>query len=236
MQFVNSTTGYLDAGNSLLKTTDAGITWNYVNPNLGFFCVALNFADSLNGYFSDFTNVLITHDGGISFSQLYNFPNTYNFATKDSFCIAANDLGNVAYTADGGLTWQTEITGINWIAPERYKIVVTPGKHCFLFSQFCGEIRKNELSTAVKGDTYIDNPILIYPNPASAKITIEFPFTPKNGTVTFFGSTGQIAGTIVLDDDEQKVEINIQNFSPGLYLWKFMEYGNVFTGKFIIQH
>jgi hypothetical protein len=145
LQFVNSTKGYLDTGGGLLSSTDAGTSWNVANANLGFFCVVFNFASPLNGYFSDVNDIFITHDGGMSFPQQYHFPNVYSFATNNNFCIAANDVGNVAYTYDSGSTWQTETTGINLIAPEPYTIVMSPGEHCFLFSQFSGEIRKKEL-------------------------------------------------------------------------------------------
>jgi photosystem II stability/assembly factor-like uncharacterized protein len=191
LQFVNSTTGYYDTGNGLLKTTDAGASWNFTNTNLGFYCVAFSFVDSTDAYFSDFSNILMTHDGGITFPQLYHFPDSYSLASHNSFCIAANDTGNVAYTNDGGLTWQTEATGINWIADEPYKVVLTPGGYCFLFSQFCGEIRKRDLFTSGIVDADIENPILIYPNPFTSEATIYFSEQQEGITIQIIDLPGK---------------------------------------------
>lgn len=234
LQFVNSTTGFLDTGNGLLKTNDAGTTWNFVNSNLGFFCVAFNFADSLNGYFSDFNNILISHDGGITFPQLYNFPNAYSFATNDNFCIAANDTGNVAYTSDDGLTWQTEVTGINLIAPEPYKIVMTPDRHCFLFSQFCGEIRKRELFTSGITNTYIDNTISIYPNPFISESTIYFGEQQKNTTIRIIDLLGKEIKTINFTGTQ--LTINKGEMQAGVYCVQITdENKKVISRKIIIQ-
>jgi hypothetical protein len=74
-----------------------------------------------------------------------------------------------------------------------------------------------------------------YPNPADEKITLQFPFGAKNGTLTFLDISGRVVGEIVLDETG-KAEISTTDFSPGLYLWKYIEEGNVMTGKFCVQH
>jgi photosystem II stability/assembly factor-like uncharacterized protein len=167
LQFVNSHSGYLDTGNGLLMSSDTGITWNFANANLGFFCVAFSFVDSMQGYFSDFSNIYKTNDGGNTFPQQFIFPNAYDLTARGNSCIAVNDTGNIAYTTDGGLTWQTEITGINFLAPEPYEVITTPGGNCFLFSQSCGEIRKRpEPIIAAVSYVSVDYGFSVYPNPS----------------------------------------------------------------------
>ncbi|MEO8087565.1 MAG: T9SS type A sorting domain-containing protein [Bacteroidota bacterium] len=173
LQFVNSHTGYLDNGYRLIQTTDTGLTWNYINQNLGFYCTLFRFADSLNGYFSDAGIIYITHDGGLSFPQQYIFPAT-SFTVNGNFCMAANSNGDVVYTTDGGINWQPETTGINVIVPETYIVKTPPGGNCFLFSNFCGEIRKRQEVINDVEEPIVNSVISIYPNPFTSSTTISF--------------------------------------------------------------
>lgn len=235
LQFVNSHTGYLDTGNGLLMTPDAGVNWNFVNTNLGFFCVKFNFTDSLNGYFSDFINIYKTSDGGITFLQQYNFPNSYSLAVNGNFCMAANDEGNVAYTNDGGITWQTETTGINLIAPEPYEVVVTPGGNCFLFSQFCGEIRKRESLTTGTADLSPGYNISIFPNPALTQVTLYSDKMLENATLVVYNAIGQEVKQI-RNISSQTITLYRGNLPRGLYFIRvFQENKTFLCGQVIFE-
>ncbi len=191
LQFVNAGTGYLDNGDRLLKTNDTGNTWNYANANLGFYCVVFRFADSVQGYFSDGSMIYQTYDGGVSFPQQYNFPDVSSFAAKGNFCMAANNTGNVTYTTNAGLTWQTETTGINLIAPESYIVKITPAGSCFLFSQYCGEIRKRSPVTSGISSEVDEIVITIYPNPFHSAATISFSEHQESVSITITDVTGK---------------------------------------------
>jgi len=194
LQFVNPTTGFLDNGTKLLKTSDGGSNWNFVNSNLGFYCVVFKFADSLNGYFHDGSMIYKTSDGGISFPQQYNFPDPTTFAMNGNFCMVANAYGDVAYTTDNAQSWQTETTGINWITTESYILKNSPGGSLYLFSQFCGEIRKRQPVIAGVKDLTEGKSISIYPNPATGKITITSSgFDLRGATVRIIDITGKVA-------------------------------------------
>lgn len=174
LQFTNPRIGYFDNGSRLFKTNDAGTNWRYTSADLGFYTIAFNFADSQNGYFSDTGKIFKTTDGGVTFSPQYNFRNVYNLAARGNFCIAANDTGNVAFTTNAGATWVRETTGINLIAPEPFKVVVTPGGFCYLFGEFSGEVlKRNSVPAAV---TEISKPMgmAVYPNPFTSQTTISF--------------------------------------------------------------
>lgn len=194
LQFVNPTTGFLDNGTKLLKTSDGGSNWNFVNSNLGFYCVVFKFADSLNGYFHDGSMIYKTSDGGITFPQQYNFPDPTTFAMNGNFCMVANAYGDVAYTTDNAQSWQTETTGINWITTESYILKNSPGGSLYLFSQFCGEIRKRQPVIAGVKDLTEGKSISIYPNPATGKITITSSgFDLRGATVRIIDITGKVA-------------------------------------------
>lgn len=235
LQFVSPTTGYLDTGTGLLKTSNAGTNWNFVNTNLGFNCVVFNFADSLKGYFSDAGTISTTNDGGITFPLVYNFPNVYSFATNGNFCIAANDTGTVGYTYNGGLTWQVETTGINLITPEPYKIVMTPNKKCFLFSQYSGEIRKRgELFTTGITNVDYDNTVSIYPNPFDTESVLYFEKEQKNTTIKIVDLLGKEIQTINFTG--KQLTISKGEMRAGMYCLQIIdENKKVINKKIIIQ-
>ncbi len=219
LQFINPNTGFLDNGTRLLKTSDGGSTWNYVNSNLGFYTVSFKFADSLNGYFHDATTIYKTSDGGISFSQPYNFPNPVSFATQGNFCMVTNYSGDVAYTTDNAQTWQTEITGINWIVNESYIVKTTPGGSCFIFSGNSGEIRKRQPVIAGTAQLSGDKTIFVYPNPASDKIIINSNgFDLRNATVRLIDISGKLVFSQKQNDFSGKAIAIPSLISDGFYL------------------
>ncbi len=181
--FPDANTGYLDTGNGLLKTTDAGSTWNLSNNNLGFYCETFDFADSLNGYFTDRSTIYKTTNGGASFVQQINFPGVYSFAVNGTTCMASNDTGNVAFTINNGTTWHTETTGINFLAAEPYMVYTTPGGYYFLFSQFCGEIRKRQTFASGISPVSERHTLEVYPNPFSSFTTISFAENHTNSVI-----------------------------------------------------
>jgi photosystem II stability/assembly factor-like uncharacterized protein len=235
VQFVNSHTGYLDDGTRLLMTSDTGVTWNFVNSNLGFQSVVFNFADSLSGYFSDFNTIYKTNDGGIAFPLQYNFPGTYDFAVNGNFCMAANDAGNVAYTTDGGLIWQTETTGINFIVNGVYNVITTPGGYCFMLNSPGGEIKKRP-EPLVAG---IYNPagdfnIAIYPNPFTSQTTISFSEQQRNTRIRITDIFGKEIKTINFSG--KQLSTVLEEMKVGIYFLTITgERKSIVHRKIIIQ-
>jgi len=215
LQFVNPHTGYLDTGNGLLMTPDAGVTWNPVNANLGFFCVVFNFADSSGGYFSDGTHIYKTNDGAASFPQQFAFPNVFSFSVHGNFCMAANDTGAVAYTTDGGLSWQTETTGLSLLAPEPCEVVSSPGGVDFIFSEQSKEIRKRQaVISGISSTTTRDPGICLYPNPCQDRLVVS-----NAGWESAEVRLYDITARMVLDQKfTNSVTLNMAPLLPGVYL------------------
>lgn len=201
LQFVNPTTGYLDNGSKLLKTTDGGSSWNFANNNLGFYCVVFKFVDSLNGYFHDGSMIYKTSDGGLTFPQQYNFPDPTTFTVNGNFCMVANAYGDVAYTTDNAQTWQTETTGINWVATESYILKNSPDGSLYLFSQFCGEIRKRQPVIAGVNEYADEKSISVYPNPASDMVTFSSNgFELSGAKIRIIDVTGKLVFSQISDN------------------------------------
>ena len=234
LQFFDELTGYMDGGSGLLKTSDGGNSWNYINNNLGFYCSVFNFTDSLNGYFSDGSLIYKTNDGGQTFPQQYSFPNCYDFATNGNFCIAANDIGNIVYTLDNGINWQSETTGINLIANEPYKVVLAPNGNAYLFSEFCGEIRKRSTITTNIPTTSINKLFIVYPNPFNTQATISFSEHQKNTIIAINDFLGREVQTMNFTGIE--LTINRKEMRSGLYFLTITDVNNhTEIRKLIIQ-
>lgn len=75
----------------------------------------------------------------------------------------------------------------------------------------------------------LEKTITVYPNPASTSINLQ---TPKNLSVDRIQIT-DLTGKKVFDQNQSSNQINIQNFSNGLYILKVFSGSNVFQSKFI---
>ncbi len=217
LQLVTPQAGYWDTGTGLLKTVNGGLTWAMANPNLGFNNVVFRFSDPLRGYFSDAVNVYRTINGGGSFALLDSFPNVYDIATQgNTICMAANDSGKVAITIDGGLTWQHENTGINWIAPERYRCIITPGGESYLYCGYCGEIRKRQDRISAVAPA-AQNAFFAYPNPFGEACTLDFEGVVESVDIRWVDLLGH--------------EVRSMNFSGQSF---HMERGDLPAGLYIV--
>jgi photosystem II stability/assembly factor-like uncharacterized protein len=125
VQVLNDTLGWVCGMNqTLLKTTDAGETWQQIFPSLNQHYWSLDFLSELYGMIACGGGlVLKTTDGGISWQQ-YQAGDTralYTVDIIDSLHIAAAGAGGKnVYSSDGGVTWVTNpdlpaIQGTNWI-------------------------------------------------------------------------------------------------------------------------
>jgi len=234
LQFVTSYTGYMDTGNGLLMSADAGSTWNSVNNNLGFYCVEFNFADSMTGYFTDYSKIYKTTDGGQTFSVQNNFPNVYSLAVNGNFCMAANDTGNVSYTTDGGLSWQGEITGINFVVAEPYTVKNAPGGSCYLFSQFCGEVKKWQPVTENISQPSANSNFTVYPEPCTSQATISFCEPQRNAEINLLSIEGK--EIFSLNFSGTQFPFDMSKVSPGIYFLSVRdEMRNIMNRKIIKQ-
>lgn len=228
LQFTNDHIAYLDNGIKLFKSTDTGLNWLAVNPNMGFSSVVFTFADSLNGYFSDGNQIQKTTDGGVTFSQAFSFPNAYSLAAGGNFCMVANDTGGIAYSSNGGINWQIESSFINVQSPAPYKVYRTPNNYCFLFSQYCGEIRKRE---QIVSGLQIINPetdFAVYPNPAINNFTVQFQKALDNASIIVTDLSGRPVVKLSRQSGKS-ITLSSALLSKGMYLITIFQKGEKFA-------
>ena len=117
--FPTDTIGYLVGGEMfLIKTTDAGASWNKTIINDDFLNVY--FKDELNGFINGSSKIYKTTDGGTTLTVLETFPYNEIFSIRamtfnDSLegFVGTNFPARIYKTIDGGLSWyKTNINGI----------------------------------------------------------------------------------------------------------------------------
>ncbi|NUM62835.1 MAG: hypothetical protein HUU44_11955, partial [Ignavibacteriaceae bacterium] len=110
VQMLNDTLGWVCGLNqTLLKTTDAGLTWQSVSTGLNQHYWSLDFIDEQYGMIAcSGGKVLKTTDGGSGWTQIQagDTRALYTIDVIDSMHIAAAGAnGKNVYSSDGGVTW-----------------------------------------------------------------------------------------------------------------------------------
>ena len=110
--FIDANTGWtVGANGTILKTTDAGKTWQSQNSGIDAAIRLVRFADANNGWAQgDYGAILRTTDGGASWTV--SKPTSYYAALSlqilDAKTLLMKDSnGNIMSSADGGVSWKT---------------------------------------------------------------------------------------------------------------------------------
>jgi hypothetical protein len=84
-------------------------------------------------------------------------------------------------------------------------------------------------------DDITETAINIYPNPATSSITIKFPASPtfKNAELSILTITGQVINELIIDNE--KLTINTEHFSKGVYFFKVETGDEVVVKKVIVK-
>jgi photosystem II stability/assembly factor-like uncharacterized protein len=194
LDFPSNTTGYVAGGNKILKTTDAGLTWNTVTASLPFYAMDGKFSDVNTGYFVSFDgtydrSLRKTTNGGISFSTVSNFK-IKNLAVRGNNCLLVDSAGNVAISNNAGLSWTNEVTGIVGVGSDDYSLAITPSGKAFLANSNGQLMQRNGL-LAVTGPAEKENLPVLYPNPTTNLVNIQCPQDWTNNTGQLYNHLGE---------------------------------------------
>jgi hypothetical protein len=119
-----------------------------------------------------------------------------------------------------------------------YQVFVTDSFGCTAMSPSAEIASAKTDSPCGLPGSVIDNSKAIfnlYPNPATTTLTIEFPAsaTFKNAELSIQTITGQVVNELIIDNE--KLTINVQNFSKGLYLIKVRAGDEVVVKKVVVD-
>ena len=116
---ISETEAWVCGWNVLYHTTDGGLTWQRVPKQVGLLS-GIRFSDALHGIASGSapslqTGFEVTSDGGVTWTTV-EVPFAQNLATavamddENKFGFAALHGGEILRTADGGLTWERDVS------------------------------------------------------------------------------------------------------------------------------
>lgn len=112
IQFLSGNTGYASGGQGyILKTTNAGDSWQILSIPTSYECRAINFIDLNNGFCGSGTELFKTTNGGVDWQLIFtNIPPNTGHYMRLLFLDLFNGFaslggGKIGKTTDGGLNW-----------------------------------------------------------------------------------------------------------------------------------
>lgn len=239
VQFLDSVTGFtsgsiLNSGSStykdiILKTTNAGQSWEMKDSSFIFNVLSQSFVNSLTGFIAGSNgNIIKTTNGGNSWQSL-----TTGF-TSDvvSICFVNTDRGwavtptSIFYTSNSGLNWSQQY----FVSGNNFNVITMTG----LYNGWVGGQGGAILTTSNGGSTHMErvSPEIPdkyflsqnYPNPFNPTTNIYFEL-PANLFVSLkiFDITGKEVESILnknLDAGKYNIIWNAKNYSSGTYFYK----------------
>lgn len=105
--FLNADIGwYLSYSDmSLFKTTDAGLTWEFVSSFSPKYATTIWFVNELIGFAGGYQNLLKTTDGGLNWVEDNNVGSAYSIQFLNENIGFAGSHNRINKTTDGGNTW-----------------------------------------------------------------------------------------------------------------------------------
>jgi photosystem II stability/assembly factor-like uncharacterized protein len=236
--FTDLFTGYAVGYNGLiLKTKDAGSTWNQQTSGMSANLYAVFFLNVDTGFIAG-TNgaILKTVDGGThwtdhSVGYLLTMFSLY-FPTSDTGFAVGEPVpvtsGLIMKTTDGGITWSTQFPGTVPLT----SVWFTSPSTGYAVSEN-GSIYKTINGGMTNGlNEKHAFPLAIYPDPASESITV---ILPGNGNIptsfAIYNSTGQ--EVMQPQQPGPGHTISVRSLFPGLYFIRETRDNEVYGGRFV---
>jgi photosystem II stability/assembly factor-like uncharacterized protein len=235
--FPDANTGYVCGnGGIILKTQDAGLTWDPLNSGTTHYLESIYFIDANTGCAAgEHGTILKTTNGGLTWTEkvsgVYDILSSIIFTDPEIGYLCSN-YGDIFRTLDAGETWTP----------------LEHGTHNMLNSLYFTDVNHG---VAVGGNTIIktsngslqsipepytgNSEFVIYPNPAIDNIIISHKGTVR-GTFTIWISDAM--GNEVLSEkfiDQPNKLINISNLPTGIFFVKIVSGDRLEVKKLIIR-
>lgn len=227
-------------GNGAFVSSNAGANWTFLNSAPS--TVRCLETDGTNIYAGTLgSGMFISSNNGASWSQVTNgIPITnfvYNITSIGTTLLAASH--DVFHSSDSGATWTIFMNGINTTCP--YGVAGFLETSSYVFCGIEGgcagsvfRIDKNQVISGIetKGQNIFFS---VFPNPTNQTATLKFNNSTKdNFTLTLFDSKGNLMRT-VHNITADKVEIDRQNLTRGLYFFRLQSDKQIAIGKLTIE-
>ncbi|GAB1349024.1 hypothetical protein MASR1M107_12370 [Ignavibacteriales bacterium] len=110
IHFATRYTGYiLTSSRNIYKTINGGDTWSKITIPQNLLLKYFTIKDSLTGYFSDYSRLIKTTDGGLTFSTVRDFGTIFAMSAKSNSIFLAGIISTqrgIFKSSDSGASWQ----------------------------------------------------------------------------------------------------------------------------------
>jgi len=216
---------------NILRTQDNGNNWTRQDVNNTHIKLySVYFINKDTGYVAGQgfgASILKTNDGGINWTSQYStflhFTSVFFNDALTGFVVGQD--GRILKTDDGGNSWPFLVSGITYILYSVHfpstNIGYIVGENGTILKTINGGVGINDL-------LHTANPLTIYPNPVTDKITLE---TSSIGILSILNPCGQ--QLLQQRITEPKTTININTLPNGVYMIKLISENMVHVGKIV---
>jgi hypothetical protein len=252
-------TGHYESG----SVTFGSITITNTTPYYNLFLAKYNaagtavWARGVGGPKSDFANAVAADNYGNAYITGRFQSTSMNFGsftvTNGSSSGTVDNTYVAKYDSTGTVLWAKDVGGND--DTRGYTVAVSVNDNCFFGGSFDNFtlaldtiILQNPSSfpnadlfvakldvdpNGIGDELFSSNDYLIYPNPATDKITIKLPAV--DGEISVMNATGQLVYT-TLTNSRSELSIDTHLLSTGIYFLRFISGEAVFAEKFVIEH
>ena len=236
IQFIDPQTGFLSMnlnngpGESVLKTTDGGTTWDTIYVS-SYPKPLVHFINANEGYVSQesptgFSKLIKTTDGGLNWSTVfdntkqfhikhYDYMSTMKYSTEISFADQNNGVFSgransgyiIARTSDGGTTWEVDsiVTTQGEQPITKMQLFSNGGSRGIHYGGLYGEGDVAFTNTVVFKVEKDSDFLRLYPNPNNGFFTLE---SQKEGNGNVYDMTGKLIKSISFSKGINQIKLN----------------------------
>ncbi len=225
---------YVTAGGKIYHTEDGGDNWNQQVSCSGNFLYDVYFIDDSTGwiaanfdYFTgNYKNILYSTDGGEYWecTEVIGMSNpgfhSIDFVNQSSGW-AVGEKGNIINSADGGINWTLQNSGVTeWLTSVDFHDEEkgwAVGLNGTILRTIDGGITWNPVIVSVK-ENVEENQIELYPNPTSHYMNIRFSLFDTRYSLFIYDIFGRTIDEIIIPPGQKESRVNVSGYPEGIYI------------------
>lgn len=232
IQFLNDNIGYAGTvvanyPGTLWKTIDGGSTWTALDAYIGGNVAEIQIINLDKVFVKTMGGITVmTDDGGLSWTTLYNYPTKYHFFDELNGYGIDTNTKHIYKTENGGNTWEVIIENDNSLCGMQY-FAWFPDKIIYSGVQFkvC-MLNIDQLLQVHPVENQIVNKIRVYPNPTNDVLN----FSEYVANISIFDITGKVLASF-----EYRNKVDISSFENGIYIVSLTSENGVRTTHKVVK-